>query len=193
MTQEHMLNATCTMHYYIDDEGCMQSNHLLKNCRTFQRMLPVFGRSNQNAPRQGLDGAPRSVAFNTPPPPSLPSQSPLLAIQAAPANNNNPPNRQTGSRGGVNMIQKSRPNNRQQKLITRQVNLAIQTPPSTLEYLAWSDEYIWFGREDHPYKIPRPVHSPLVLDAHMAGMAVVEYSSMQGATLILYMPGHCKQ
>jgi hypothetical protein len=112
ITEEQMLNAPCTMHYYIDDEGCRQSNHLMKDYMTCQRMIPVFRKTNQNAPRQGLDGVPGSVAFNTPPPPPLPPQNPLLAIQAAPASNNNPPNRHTGSRGAVNMIQKSRPNNR---------------------------------------------------------------------------------
>jgi hypothetical protein len=64
------------------------------------------------------------------------------------------------------MIQKSRPPNRQQKIITRQVNLAIQAPPPTSEYLDWSDQYIRFGREYHPYKIP--VRAPgLVLDAQI--------------------------
>jgi hypothetical protein len=67
------------------------------------------------------------------------------------------------------MIQKSRLPNGQQKIITRQVNLAIQPPPPMPEYLDWSDQYIGFGREDHPYKIPRPGHSPLVLDAKING------------------------
>jgi hypothetical protein len=104
MTKEQMLNAPCTMHYYINDEGRRQSNHMLKYYRTFQQMLPVFERSNQNAPRKGFFGAPRSSALNAPPPPPLPPQNLLLAIQAAPANNNNPPNGYTGSRGAVNMI-----------------------------------------------------------------------------------------
>lgn len=164
-----MLNAPCTMHYYIDDEGRRQSNHLLKDCRTFQRMLPVFGRTNQNASRQGFAGAPGSVAFSAPPPPPLPAQNPLMAIQAVPANNSNPPNGYTDSSRVVNMIKKSRPPNRQQKIITRQVNLTMQAPPPMPEYLDWSDQYIGFGREVHPYKILRLGHSPLVLDTQIGG------------------------
>jgi hypothetical protein len=49
------------------------------------------------------------------------------------------------------------------------VNLAIQAPPATPEYLDWSDQYIGFGREDHPFKVPRPGHSPLVVDAQIGG------------------------
>jgi hypothetical protein len=67
------------------------------------------------------------------------------------------------------MIQKGRPPNMQQKMITRRVNLAIKGPPPTPEYLNWSDQYIGFGREDNPYKISRPSHSPLVLDAQISG------------------------
>jgi hypothetical protein len=61
-----MLNTPCSMHFYFDSEGRRKSNHSLKDCRTFQWMLPVFGRSNQNAPWQGFVGAPKSVAFNAP-------------------------------------------------------------------------------------------------------------------------------
>jgi hypothetical protein len=47
--------------------------------------------------------------------------------------------------------------------------MAIQAPLPTPEYLDWSHQYIGFGREDHPYKVPRPGHSPLVVDARIDG------------------------
>jgi hypothetical protein len=74
------------------------------------------------------------------------TENPILAIQAAPANNSNPSGGYPRPRGAVNMIQKMRPPNRLLEIITRQVNLAIQAPPPTPEYLDWSDQYIGFGR-----------------------------------------------
>jgi hypothetical protein len=35
------------MHFYFDSEGRRQSNHLVKDYRTSQRMLQVFGRAHQ--------------------------------------------------------------------------------------------------------------------------------------------------
>ncbi|KAK1608772.1 hypothetical protein QYE76_032445 [Lolium multiflorum] len=58
------------------------------------------------------------------------------------------------------MIKKGRPPNRKQKIITSRVNLAIQAPPPTPEYLDWSDQYIGFGMEDHPYKFLDQVTHP---------------------------------
>ena len=72
----------------------------------------------------------------------------------------------------MNMIQKGRPSNRTQKLITRQVNLATRAPPPTPEYLNWSEQEISFSREDHPIQIPRPGHSALVVDAQIGGFDI---------------------
>jgi hypothetical protein len=52
---------------------------------------------------------------------------------------------------------------KEQKNISRQVNLAISSPPATTEYLQWSDQPVRFSRADHPRKVPRPGHSPMVL------------------------------
>ena len=67
------------------------------------------------------------------------------------------------------MIQKGRTSNRLQKLITRQVNLAVTAPPAAPEYLNWSEASITFDRSDHPPQVPRPGHSALVLDAQIGG------------------------
>jgi hypothetical protein len=49
------------------------------------------------------------------------------------------------------------------------VNLAISSPPATIEYLWWSDQTVRFSREDHPRKVPRPGHAPMVLKAQIGG------------------------
>ncbi len=67
------------------------------------------------------------------------------------------------------MIQKGRPSNRVQKAITRQVNLATHSPPSTTEYLSGSESCITFDKRDHPPQVPRPGHCPLVLEAQIGG------------------------
>ena len=67
------------------------------------------------------------------------------------------------------MIQKGRPTNRVQKKITRQINLAVETPPAIPEYLSGSESCITFTRADHPCQIPRPGHAALVLEAQIGG------------------------
>ena len=71
------------------------------------------------------------------------------------------------ARGQMNMIQKGRPSNRCQKLITRQVYQAVTMPPAAPEYLKGSETSITFSREDHPPRVPRPGHAALVLDAQI--------------------------
>jgi hypothetical protein len=58
---------------------------------------------------------------------------------------------------------------KERKSISRQVNLAISSPPATTEYLRWSDQLVKFSRADHPRKVPRPGHSPMVLKAQIGG------------------------
>jgi hypothetical protein len=65
------------------------------------------------------------------------------------------------------MIQPVPKSNKEEKSITRQINLAITAPPATMEYLHWSEQPIEFTREDHPITVPRPGNAPLVLKAHI--------------------------
>jgi hypothetical protein len=132
-------------------------------------MRGIFGAAQQNKARQGFTGAPGEIAHDPPPPPPALPHNPVLAIQAPPAGNASQSDAYISSKGAVNMIQMGHPSNQEQKLITRQVNMAIQAPLPTPEYLDWSHQYIGFGREDHPYKVPRPGHSPLVVDARIDG------------------------
>ena len=84
------------------------------------------------------------------------------------------------------MIQKGRITNRKQKLISRQVYLSTTSPPATPEYLNWSEQDISFDREDHPPKVPRHGHSPLVLEAQIGGfdMSKVFMDGGSGLNLI---------
>jgi hypothetical protein len=67
------------------------------------------------------------------------------------------------------MIQPMPKSKKEQKSISRQVNLAILSPPATTEYLRWSDEPVRFSRADHPRKVPRPGHVLMVLKAQIGG------------------------
>jgi hypothetical protein len=58
---------------------------------------------------------------------------------------------------------------KERKSISRQVNLAISSPPATTEYLKWFDQPVRFSRADHPRKVPRPGHAPMVLKAQIGG------------------------
>jgi hypothetical protein len=84
------------------------------------------------------------------------------------------------------MIQKGRVTNRKQKLISRQVNLAVTTPPATPEYLDWSEQDVSFSRGDHPPQVPRPGHAALVLEAQIGGfeMSKVFMDGGSGINLI---------
>jgi hypothetical protein len=70
------------------------------------------------------------------------------------------------------LIQPVPKSKKEQKSISRQVNLAISLPPATTEYLRWSDQTIRFSRADHPRKVPRPGHAPMVLKAQIGGYDV---------------------
>jgi hypothetical protein len=65
------------------------------------------------------------------------------------------------------MIQPVPKSNKEEKSITRQVNLAITSPPATTEYLHWSEQPIEFSRDDDPITVPRPGNAPLVLKAQI--------------------------
>jgi hypothetical protein len=65
------------------------------------------------------------------------------------------------------MIQAVPKSNKEEKSITRQVNLAVTSPPATREYLHWSEQPIEFSRDDHTIIVPRPGNASLVLKAQI--------------------------
>jgi hypothetical protein len=80
------------------------------------------------------------------------------------------------------MIQPVPKSKKERKSISRQVNLAISSPPATTKYLQWSDQLVRFSRADHLRKVPRPGHALMVLKAQIGGDTTSgEYSWMQKA------------
>jgi hypothetical protein len=137
-----MLYGPCRIHYaYLD--GKRVSNHQMRDCRTFLRLQNAMG-SNQG----GWQGEKRA---------SQGYQVHRLA-------------RNLESKVYISaMIQPVPKSKKERKSISRQVNLAISSPPATTEYLRWSDQPVKFSRADHPRKVPRPGHSPMVLKAQIGG------------------------
>jgi hypothetical protein len=139
---EDMLYGPCRIHYAYPD-GKRVSNHQMKDCRTFLRLQNAMD-SSEGA-RQG--GKSMSQGY----------QMQRLA-------------KQMESKVYISaMIQPVPKSNKERKSISRQVNLAISSPPATTEYLQWSDQPVRFSRADHPRKVPRPGHSPMVLKAQIGG------------------------
>jgi hypothetical protein len=139
---EDMLYGPCRIHYaYLD--GKRVSNHQMKDCRTFLRLRGAMG-SNQG----GWHGE------------KCISQGYQMQRLA----------RHLESKVYISaMIQPVPKLKKERKSISRQVNLAISSPPATIEYLRWSDQPVKFSRADHPRKVPRPGHSPMVLKAQIGG------------------------
>jgi hypothetical protein len=135
---DDMLNGPCHMHYtYI--HGKRVSNHAMKDCRTFIKLQEAVGSKQAKARSQGYGGTPRSAANNAP----QPNQQ--IANGAAQGQGQqNQGNQNDGgyipSKGHIaTMIQPMPKSNKEQKTISRQVNLAITSPLAYTEYLHWSE------------------------------------------------------
>jgi hypothetical protein len=143
---EDMLYGPCRIHYaYLD--GKRVSNHQMKDCKTFLRLQSAMG-SSQGA-WQGKKNASQGYQVQR-----LAKHLESKVYISA-------------------MIQPVPKLKKEQKNISRQVNLAISSPPATMEYLRWSDQTIRFSRADHPRKVPRPGHLPMVLKAQIGGYDIV--------------------
>jgi hypothetical protein len=139
---EDMLYGPCRIHYaYLD--GKRVSNHQMKDYRTFLRLQGAMGSSQEG--RQGERRKNQGY------------QTQRLA-------------KHLESKVYISaMIQPVPKSKKERKSISRQVNLAISSPPATTEYLRWSEQPVKFSRADHPRKVPRPGHSPMVLNAQIGG------------------------
>jgi hypothetical protein len=139
---EDMLYGPRRIRYaYLD--GKRVSNHQMKDCRTFLRLESAMGSSQEG--RQGERH--RSQGY----------QMQRLARNLK---------SKVYMSGMIQPVPKSK---KERKSISRQVNLAISSPPATTEYLRWSEQPVKFSRADHPRKVPRPGHSPMVLKAQIGG------------------------
>jgi hypothetical protein len=150
------------MHYtYINEKRV--SRHAIKDYRIFLKLQEAVGFKQVEAKSKGYGGA----TNNTPPA----NQQPINgATQGQPSKRNENDGGYIPSKGHISeMIQPVPKSNKEQKSISRQVNLAITSPPVYIEYLHWSEQPIEFNREDHPITVPRPGNAPLVLKAHIGG------------------------
>jgi hypothetical protein len=137
----------------------------MKDCKMFLKLQEAAGNKQAEARRQGYEG-------NTNSTPSLSQQANNRAAQGQ-----NQPNQGNDNEGGyipskghiAAMTQPVPKSNKEEKSISRQVNLGITSPPVTTEYLHWFEQPIEFNREDHPITVPRPGNVPLVLKARIGG------------------------
>jgi hypothetical protein len=112
------------------------------------------------------------MVYDAPPPPPLPNHG-ETATQGQFNTSNQSNGGYTQSKNHIAaMIQRVPKSKKEQRSISRQVNLAITSPPATTKYLKWSDQTVGFSRIDHPRKVPRLGHAPTVLKAQIGGYDV---------------------
>jgi hypothetical protein len=125
-----MLNGPFHMHYaYIDDKRV--SRHMMKDCRTFLKLQEAVGHKQAEARRQGYDG-------NTSNAPLENQQATNGSVQGQnqPSQGNENDGGYIPSKGHISAIIQPVPkSNKEQKIISRHVNLAITSPPVFIEYL----------------------------------------------------------
>jgi hypothetical protein len=157
---EDMLNGPCHIHSAFVD-GKRVSRHVMKDCTTFLKLQEAAINKQTEARRQGFEGS------NNPP---VKQQGNNGATQGQDQQNEGHDDDRgyVPSKGHITaMIQPVPKSNKEEKSITRQVNLAVISPPATTEYLHWSEQPIEFNREDHPIIVPWPGNMPLVLKAQI--------------------------
>jgi hypothetical protein len=138
----------------------------MKDCTTFLKLQAAALNKQTEARQQGFEGR------NNPP---TNQQGNNGAPQGQDQQNKGHDDDEgyVPSKGHITaMIQPVPKSNKEEKSITRQVNLAVISPPATTEYLHWSEQPIEFNREDHPITVPRPGNEPLVLKAQISAYDV---------------------
>jgi hypothetical protein len=157
-----MLNGPFHIHSTFVD-GKRVSRQAMKDCKTFLKLQEAAISKQVETKRQGYEG-------NT-------NNAPTTAQQAnnGASQGQNQTNQGHDNDGGyvpskghiIAMIQPVPKSNKEEKSITRQVNLAVTSPPATMEYLHWSEQPKEFSRDDHSITVPRPENAPLVLKAQI--------------------------
>jgi hypothetical protein len=133
----------------------------MRDCRTFLKLQEAVGLKQASA--QG------SIAYGRPPPPPLPNHGDT-STQGQLNTGSQSNGGYVHSKGHIAaMIHPVPKSKKEQRSISKQVNLAITSPLATTEYLKWSDQTVGFSRIDHPRKVLRPGHAPMVLKAQIGG------------------------
>jgi hypothetical protein len=147
----------------------------MKDCTTFLKLQEAALNKQTEARQQGFEGNNNPLANQ---------QGNNGATQGQDQQNKGHDNDEgyIPSKGHItSMIQPVPKSNKEEKSITRQVNLAVISPPATTEYLHWSEQPIEFNREDHPIIVPRLGNAPLVLKAQI-GTTEVKNRRQGGST-----------
>jgi hypothetical protein len=141
----------------------------MKDCRTFLKLQEAVGFKQVEAKNQGYGGATNNTTRAEPQQPT--SGAPQGQGQDDKSNEND--GGYIPSKGHITtMIQPVPKSNNDQKSISRQVNLAINSPPAHIEYLHRSEQPIEFSKEDHQITVPWPGNAPLVLKAQIGVYAI---------------------
>jgi hypothetical protein len=144
-------------------DGKRVSRHIMKDCKTFLKLQEVAVNKQAEAKSQGYEGNTNNAPTTTQQANNGASQG-----QNQPSQGNDNVGGYIPSKGHITaMIQPVPKSNKEEKSITRQVNLAVTSPPASTEYLHWSEQPIEFSRDDHPITVPWPGNAPLVLKAQI--------------------------
>jgi hypothetical protein len=148
----------------------------MKDCTTFLKLQEAAISKQVKAKRQGYDE-------NTNNAPTKDQQANNGASQGQDQPNHGHDNDggYVPSKGHITTMKPVLKSNKEEKSITRQVNLAVTSPPATTEYLHWSEQPIEFSRDDHPITVPRPGNAPLVLKAQIGTYDVCRKRNMDGS------------
>jgi hypothetical protein len=121
---EDILHGPCCIHYaYLD--GKRVSNHLMRDCRTFLRLQEAMELSQRAKQRDMThDRVTTDQGYQVQSGTDHPQSKVYISA----------------------MIQPVPKSKKEQKSISRQVNLAISSPSATTEYLRWSDQIVRFYR-----------------------------------------------
>jgi hypothetical protein len=132
------------------------------------KLQEVAGNKQAEARRQGYEGN-----INNAPPASQQATNRAMQGQSQPNQGNDNDGGYVPSKGHITVMIQPIPNShKEEKSISRQVNLAMTSPPVTTEYLHWSEQPIEFNREHHPITVPQPGNAPLILKAQIGGYDV---------------------
>jgi hypothetical protein len=134
----------------------------MKDCTIFLKLQEAALNKQAEAKRKGYKGNTNNA------PASQQGNNGALQGQDQPNQGRDDDEEYVPSKGHITtMIQPVPKSNKEEKSITRQVNLAVTLPPATTEYLHWLEQPIEFSRDDHPIIVPRPGNAPLVLKAQI--------------------------
>jgi hypothetical protein len=127
---DDILNGPCHIHSAFVD-GKRVSRHAMKDCKTFLKLQEAAVNKQAEAKKQGYEG-------NTSNAPSTTQQANNGASQGQnqPTQGHDNDGGYIPSKGHITaMIQPVPKSNKEEKSITRQVNLAVISPPTTTKYL----------------------------------------------------------